>query len=247
MSIDLEAIAARNKIKPILFNTEMVRAILDGRKTTTRRIIKPRPQADADMMFCFAGSCNKDIRRWHDRKNDARFTPPCCGDDILWVRETWQHGYIETSDAPGSNEQWFEESTKNDGDYIKALSGYFYRADFTDGEAGIADICWRPSIHMPREAARLFLRVTSVRVERLQNITEDGIVLEGVSRVDIIERDAFNTHAAAEDLFARLWDSTIKRADLDKYGWDANPWVWVIEFERCEKPKELCKGEADGN
>ena len=105
MSIDLEAIAARNKIKPILFNTEMVRAILDGRKTTTRRIIKPRPQADADMMFCFAGSCNKDVRRWHDRKNDVRFTPPCCGDDILWVRETWQRGYIETSDAPGSNEQ----------------------------------------------------------------------------------------------------------------------------------------------
>ena len=258
-------------IKPILFNTEMVRAIVDGRKTTTRRIIKPQPQADADMMFCFAGSCNKDIRRWHDRKNDARFTPPCCGDDILWVRETWQHGYIETSDAPGSNEQWFEESTKNDGDYIKALSGYFYRSDFTDGEAGIADICWRPSIHMPREAARLFLRVTSIRAERLQGITEEEARAEGVPdewpmdpvycpickgegligslhpvSLGYMEIDCPHCERAT-DRFKNLWDSTIKPADRDRYGWEANPWVWVIEFERCEKPKELCKGEADGN
>lgn len=246
MSIDLDAIAARNKIKPILFNTEMVRAILDGRKTTTRRIIKPRPQADADMMFCFAGSCNKDIRRWHDRKNDARFTPPCCGDDILWVRETWQHGYIETSDAPGSNEQLFEESTKNDGDYIKALSGYFYRADFTDGEAGIADICLRPSIHMPREAARLFLRVTSVRAERLLDMTVDDAIAEGINTCGIITSEGPIEYRVWNEM-QELWDSTIKPADRTHYGWDANPWVRVIEFERCEKPKELCKGEADGN
>ena len=82
---------------------------------------------------------------------------------------------------------------------------------------------WHPSIHMPKEAARLFLRATGVRVERLQDIDDDGVVAEGLK---------------IGDAFDVLWDSTIKPADLPLYGWDANPWVWVIEFERCEKPTE---------
>ena len=140
----------------------------------------------------------------------------------------------------------FEESTKNDGDYIKALSGYFYRADFTDGEAGIADICLRPSIHMPREAARLFLRVTSVRAERLLDMTVDDAIAEGINTCGIITSEGPIEYRVWNEM-QELWDSTIKPADRTHYGWDANPWVRVIEFERCEKPKELCKGEADGN
>ena len=93
---------------------------------------------------------------------------------------------------------------------------------------GIEDVRWTPSIHMPKEAARIFLKVTSVKVERLQNMDEESGLKEGIpkrgSRLPIF-------------VFMELWDSTIKKSDLDEYGWDANPWVWVIEFERCEKPE----------
>lgn len=83
-----------------------------------------------------------------------------------------------------------------------------------------ADYKWHPSIHMPREAARIFLRVTDVRVERLQEIDDNGIASEGL---------------AIGDPFDELWDRTIKKADRALYGWEADPWVWVIKFERCER------------
>lgn len=84
---------------------------------------------------------------------------------------------------------------------------------------------WKPSIRMPKEAARIFLKVTDIRPERLQAIDDNGVVAEGLQ---------------IGDPFDDLWNSTIKKADQDRYGWDANPWVWVIEFERCEKPEEWC-------
>ena len=83
---------------------------------------------------------------------------------------------------------------------------------------------WHPSIHMPREAARIFLRVTDVRVERVQDIDDDGVVAEGLN---------------IGDPFDELWDSTIKPADRALYGWDANPWVWVIEFERITREEAI--------
>ena len=96
---------------------------------------------------------------------------------------------------------------------------------------------YRPSIRMPKEAARIWLKVTNVRVERLQQITEVGIRKEGIE-VDPKECvGKFDFISELFFLFQRLWDSTIKKSDLDRYGWDANPWVWVIEFERCEKPE----------
>ena len=101
-------------------------------------------------------------------------------------------------------------------------------------------IPWRPSIHMPKEAARIWLKVTDVRVERLQEITEEQAKAEGanwkngknVGWEEKIKRTAI-------DRFAKIWDLTIKKSDLPLYGWDANPWVWVITFERCEKPEEV--------
>lgn len=81
---------------------------------------------------------------------------------------------------------------------------------------------WRPSIHMPRAAARIWLEVKDVRIERLQDIDDNGILAEG------LEIGCY---------FEDLWDSVIKKSDIKKYGWDVNPWVWVIEFERREKPK----------
>jgi len=109
---------------------------------------------------------------------------------------------------------------------------YVYKASnikFSNPQNGL---CWRPSIHMPKEAARIFLRITDVKAERLQNITENGAKAEGTDAdvqiaggyvLDGYYRSRFATH---------LWNSTVKKSDLDRYGWGANPWVWVYQFER---------------
>ena len=188
-------------IKPILFNTEMVRAILDGRKTVTRLVVKTQPNGTFDKHW---GGFYKDDE-WILLKE------PYGPGDILYVRETWfqfKHG------------------------------GYAYRADSNEvSEMMREDLGykWRPSIHMPREAARIWLRVTDVRVERLQEITGDGCAMEGIPLYSgpIGERENYYRSA-----FCHVWDSTIKPADRERYGWAANPWVWAIRFERCEKPEE---------
>ena len=193
-------------IKPILFNKEMVRAILDGRKTCTRRIIKAE-KVD-NVLNSPARKSNPDIP-------DAQFIK-CLVDmkyepgDILYVRETW----------------------------YKSPLRYMYRADYSNTEQFYTDgkevnIKWHPSIHMSKEAARIWLRVTDVRVERLQDITIDDIRGEGLSSVAV---HAGDMEIALEE-WKMLWNSTIKKSDIDRYGWDANPWVWAIEFERCEKPE----------
>lgn len=239
-------------VKPILFSTEMVCAILDGRKAVTRRVAKPQPMFGSTIYpnIDVAGKVCAEI--WGNGAVKYIKQPYHRG-DILWVRETWNRGYIDSSDAELSSESWFEEYHKRDGSYLDGISGYVYRADFTRAEEydlGTLDedntpspMSWRPSIHMPREAARIFLRVTDVRVQRLQEIDEDGAIAEGCSagRFETTGgpwgvEDNPDEWAARED-FSHVWDSTIKHADLDRYGWAANPWVWVIHFERCEKPE----------
>lgn len=204
-------------MKPILFNTEMVRAILKGRKTCTRRVIKPRQLRVLDSPF----------HKAHPEVSDKALLYKLCRTintgDILYVRETWTKVlYVDT-----------------DGDTHYYKSMYYYAADGTPDITLLGDdqrIRWRPSIHMPKEAARIFLRVTDVRVERLREITEAGARAEGFyTFADVAEgkfKDAVNADLTARDAFAELWDSTIKKADLDKYGWEADPFVWVIEFER---------------
>lgn len=210
-------------IKPILFNAEMVRAILDGRKTCTRRVAKNVPDhthriepvyENGRFQFdCFYSSYVAALDA------DADFCMPCFPPyqrgDILYVRETWCKG------------SWMNEKER-----------YYYKADDNDFHC-----VWHPSIHMPKEAARIWLKVTGVRVERLQECGEGwciDIEKEGIATpqdpILYISDDAF--HDALRMEFQKIWDSTIKKSDLDRYGWDANPWVWVIEFERCEKPKE---------
>lgn len=200
-------------IKPILFNAEMVRAILDGRKTCTRRVVKlpknmsGRPVGKSgDIGFMYLGG----IKR-----------PPYQQGDILYVRETWGHPISLNSDKQ-----------------------YVFRADKI-AEIGFKNDShiWHPSIHMPKEAARIWLKVTDVRVERLQecgegwcvDIEKEGIVTPQ-DPILYISDDAF--HDALRMEFQKTWDGTIKKSDIERYGWNANPWVWVIEFERCEKPKE---------
>jgi len=193
--------------KPILFNTAMVRAILDGRKRHTRRIIKGLP--------LYPPFFEEDEGRgWLEDSEDGQFYAlenfsKIHPGDVLWVRETWQR----LSDF---------------GEYR-----YEYRADYEDDDPLRLDgmyITWRPSIHMPREAARIFLKVKDVRAERLQDMTPEDCANDGG-----FDPEAVRVVGIAP-LFGTLWDSTLRKDVLAKYGWAANPWVWVIEFERCEKP-----------
>lgn len=210
--------------RPILFNTEMVQAILVGRKTCTRRIVKPQPKTR--LCYTFAGGGRRTwgypspsaCEIWGEEyklpdditKEDLtkRWKPPYHTDDILYVRETW----------------------------FKDVDRYMYRANYSDQEKFYRDskeieMKWKPSIHMPKDAARIWLIVTEVKVERLQDITEAGAAKEGC--IDDVE---FARGKSARNHFAALWNTTIKKSDIDIYGWSANPFVWVVEFERCEKP-----------
>lgn len=217
-------------IKPILFNTEMVRAILDGRKDATRRIVKGFIPDDAVWGYtAFTPKGYISCRgTFADGYGEKFFKLPCEPGDILYVRETWK----------------------------KAPNGYYYYEDWQRDD--IADVTkWKPSIHMPKEAARIWLKVTHVRVERLQEIDEDGVFDEGFKfKPPCLTRVSADGHTCdlygpcmssikycdmtMGELFGReLWNRTIKKSDIDRYGWDANPWVWVIEFERCEKPEGM--------
>ena len=207
-------------IKPILFNTEMVMAILDGLKTCTRRICKDANEYTVpDMDFYNADMRTYAVHNFADKKHTEKLsiaerTCPICPGDILYVRETvWQKiGYYLDIDGE-TKPSWYNEFKYVSSDE-KPETGWNYS--------------WakRPSIHMPKEAARIWLKVTDVRVERLQDMTDDDAEAEG----------CFDYTSTALG-FPDVWDSTIKKSDLDRYGWDASPWVWVIEFERCEKPE----------
>lgn len=194
-------------IKPILFNTKMVRAILDGRKDATRRIVKGFIPDDAVWGYtAFTPKGYISCRgTFADGYGEKFFKLPCESGDILYVRETWK----------------------------KAPNGYYYYEDWQRND--IADVTkWKPSIHMPKEAARIWLKVTNVRVERLQKIAPQGAWKEG-ARCSCLH--PVPDCAGNKTTFVNIWNSTIKKSDIDRYGWDANPWVWVIEFERCEKPE----------
>lgn len=212
-------------IKPILFNTEMVRAILDGRKDATRRIVKGFIPDDAVWGYtAFTPKGYISCRgTFADVYGEKFFKLPCESGDILYVRETWM-------DYAGLT------MYKADCD--------IYRLD----SLNFAGFVWHPSIHMPKGAARIWLKVTDVRVERLHDITPKGAESEGVGNLfyDDIGYGEKNygtevdpEYGIAKEQFAWLWESTIKKSDLDRYGWDANPYVWVIEFERCEKQEEI--------
>ena len=205
-------------IKPILLNTEMVRAILDGRKSCTRRLLKGP----------FTVHPNGYITKPRGNENLCPYEPPYQPGDILYVRETvWQKiGYYLDIDGE-TKPSWYNE--------------FKYVASDEKPETGW-NYSWakRPSIHMPKEAARIWLKVTDVRVERLQEITEDGAKAEGAidnrGFIHSPENEYDRIHTAREH-FIEIWSSTIKKFDIDRYGWDANPYVWVISFERCEKPE----------
>lgn len=195
-------------IRPILFNTEMVRAILDGRKTCTRRLPNKRVENDYFSYEAWCMSVATDSCKKMTEKQFYEQYPPYKPGDLLYVRETWCGLPV------------------NEAGHMRGHTIYYYRSDGELRPEGWRGP-WRPSIHMPKEAARIWLKVTDVRVERLQDMTDDDAEAEG----------CFDYTSTALG-FPDVWDSTIKKSDLDRYGWYANPWVWVIEFERCEKPEE---------
>lgn len=184
-------------MKPILFNTDMVCAILEGRKTVTRRVVKfPRGWNPQFTGYIPDGSV------LYGSNNIPAAKAPYQPGDILWVRETW-------CESLGQAGKYFYRAYAGPRDEMKEYAHSFNH--------------WSPSIHMPREAARIFLRVTGVLVEKLQEIDDAGVVAEG------LEIGCY---------FDELWNSTIKPKNRHTYGWEANPWVWVIEFKRCDRPRD---------
>ncbi len=224
-------------MKPILFNTEMVQAILENRKTVTRRIIKGLPQ-DAKRIGWLTDSGNDKsygVAAFDINGSRKYFKLPYLIGDILYVRETWSTHYTAESDA--------------ELEYCYKADGIDLKAECLPGENNR----WYPSIHMPKEAARIFLRVTDVKIERLQDITTDQAIKEGAwttgnacpFSIKHALHETARTHAIAA--FAYLWDPLIKKSELSIYGWDANPYVWVYYFEVISKAEAMEESEEEWN
>ncbi|MEI7341242.1 hypothetical protein WCT87_07115 [Pectobacterium brasiliense] len=236
------------KERPIIFNAEMVRAILSGQKTQTRRALRIQPK-----------ECNH--THWPEHPNsewkndDKGWSCAVCGNgvsltkrdvkgitcpfgkvgDRLWVRETWQVIHDYTDEYGNVDERRFARSIpKQRGNYWHPVYAERFGSENRDDRG----FPWRPAIHMPRWASRITLEITDVRVERLSDISEEDCWAEGIDEIDgrfenveIIDM-AIKLGCCIEDakpMFALLWQSI--------YGaesWDANPWVWVIEFKRME-------------
>ncbi len=196
-------------IKPILFNTEMVRSIIDGRKTCTRRLVRFLPGENPQ----WTGYIRDGLMLYNGKNEPCIRKAPYQPGDILYVRET----FIQI-----------------------AAHTFWYKAD---GKSWmLKDLRWKPSIHMPKKAARIWLKVTNVRVERLQDITEDEAKAEGaIDNRGFIHspEDEYDRIYTAREHFIGIWDRTIKKSDLDRYGWEANPYVFVIEFVKIDKPEEI--------
>jgi hypothetical protein len=191
------------KEKPIIFSTQMVKAILAGKKTQTRRVIKLREFKKTDTKgydYCF-----RDKRAlWNDFRIDKLILKKCPfqKDQTIWVRETFTY---------------FQGAT-------------IYKADFTDEDLKvIGKPIWKPSIYMPRKAARIFLKVTNIRVERVQEISEEDAKKEGFPGGNDVENPCAKP---AIKWFFYLWNLINNKRG---FGWAVNPWVWVIEFERTYK------------
>lgn len=214
--------------KPILFNSEMVNAILSGRKTQTRRIMGNQP-AGQDLEAVHVRHNDDFNFQWYGNLGESSYFRCPLGKpgDQLWVRETWARYNIDQTSHDMAYRATAPADWPNDG-------------------------LWRPSIHMPRWASRINLLITGVRVERLQDISEQDAMAEGITAKEVIietryeggghveitaERFFFvggddEGYESAEEAFAELWDSIYGQKEGES--WQANPWVWVINFERME-------------
>ncbi|MBC5115040.1 ASCH domain-containing protein [Klebsiella quasipneumoniae] len=234
------------KERGMIFNSEMVRAILDGRKTQTRRIMAPQPADDIERgIFPNPEVIGwKSSRRHKHGSTTAHFCHYGKPGDRIWVRETWgvvSHAFSDDGlmidwvpDRPATA---IHEMPFGNG-YYSGYAIYAADGDFTWGDDdGYEDgrSCWKPSIHMPRAASRILLEITAVRVERLNAISEEDARAEGIIDGGCLNCGepepcgCANPEPDATDAFAYLWQSI-----YGQESWNANPWVWVIEFERVE-------------
>lgn len=224
-------------IKPILFSGPMVQAILAGRKTMTRRVIKPQPLFFTGRRYVFADDgCPKKWEDCEDFEATARYQPG----DILWVREThYRYGHwMENGFSETGKQKWTFKPTT---DEVR----FFDDAPDVLGKWSAKTILgwWkRPAIYMPFSATRIWLLDTATRVERLQKITEADAKSEGIDDDQAYERNGwFPTFSDPDSggipnyigAFCELWNHLNA---LRGYGWDTNPWVWVYSLEPCEKP-----------
>lgn len=214
-------------MKPILFNTEMVSAILDGRKTVTRRSIK-----DKDIINGFDLEVDGKPIAYIDHATGDSYKPeeiaPYKVGDILYVRET---ALIQSMKMLGRKVKMLFKANSDIVEFSVSENEYYRLLKYEYPKNK-----WISPYWLTKETARIFLKVTDVRVERLQDITEKQAEAEGATPMttpNILGED--RTYIQG---FGELWNSTIPKNGIDKYGWNANPWVWVIEFERCEKPEE---------
>jgi hypothetical protein len=232
------------KERPILFSAPMVRALLDGSKTQTRRVVKPQPEAEhGGEPYWFVGGyrawrargCTDPIRSGSHNEIACPYGKP---GDRLWVRETfYAFGRWETrfSAKKGRDEWHFVDMTLESG------KAYLYPASDSQPQpmggkrhkGGVTPTWWkRPAIFMPSTASRITLEITEVRVERLKDISEDDALAEGCSSTAIVHEDGedYTGHYASEE-YQDLWESINGPGS-----WDANPWVWAVSFKRLEQP-----------
>lgn len=217
------------KERAILFSGRMVRAILEGRKTQTRRLVKPQPIIDGPVSWwpdnskpehAFIGDGDLQIKLLEDASCPYGYAYADGSKDRLWVRETW-----------AALDREFEDPE------------VIYRADYRPGTGIYASPCncgwcddgenhakWRPSIYMPRWASRINLEITGVRVERLQDITTSDIAAEGVDNGKSNAKMGDRHDAMQRIAFEELWDSI----NGDRAAWSSNPWVWVVDFARVQ-------------
>lgn len=224
---------------PILFTGPMVRAILDGSKTQTRRVVKTPQQFDY-IRPARGGEAPRGtfVAYWHgpdgtEEGGTVRRCPYGVPGDLLYVRETWA-AHWGTPPRPVGKVMRSGPVRQHDGTFVEASESQplyvYYRAD--DDSRPYDHVPWKPSIHMPKHFSRLWLRVTGVRVERVQDALLRDMEAEGVRPCDQRGTDSLAYGIAMAEAWRDLWDSiNAKRG----YGWDVNPWVWVVEFEKVER------------
>lgn len=227
-------------MKPINMKTWEVQALLADRKIVARRVIKPHNAMKAK----HCGYCQGDglwiddeLNEWDKDTHIKDYSvSPCWIGTQIYIRDYAPY-------RPG-NILYVRETFCQPAKHI-----YWYKAD-----SKVQNVLWRPSIHMPKEAARLFLRVTDIRVERLQDITTEEAIKEGVDWRDVVpvimtfdnmldeevaRQQEYQSRKLLQDSFGKLWDATLKPKDRPLYGWDVNPWIWRVEFERISKDEVL--------
>jgi hypothetical protein len=200
------------KERPILFSAPMVRALLDGSKTQTRRVVKPQPEAEhGGEPYWFVGG----YRAWRAR---------ICTDPI----RSGSHNEIACPYGKPADRLWVRET------HMDLGACYLYRADAA-AEQERAIVAprqpWRPAIHMPRAASRITLEITGVRVERLQDISPEDCWAEGIQEMRDAGDENGELRGSVRQDYQALWESINGPGS-----WDANPWVWVVEFKRLEQP-----------